>query len=171
MNVSEFNAMKGKLTTIISAANKDRSDIEAKSDNINFRINGLRSGTILTDKYGNKLTKEARIAEVTALQEDLNALDGQRKKIDEEIKTYEAKLKEMPVPKGGSKEEASTTSKEVKEDTVSKPSQQDINLAVQAINQRPEALEQIKANWSKLHPDAKFEDYIKLNPNKASTKK
>jgi len=171
MNVSEFNAMKGKLTTIISAANKDRSDIEAKSDNINFRINGLRSGTILTDKYGNKLTKEARIAEVTALQEDLNALDGQRKKIDEEIKGYEAKLKEMPVPKGGSKEEASTTSKEVKEDTVSKPSQQDINLAVQAINQRPEALEQIKANWSKLHPDAKFEDYIKLNPNKASTKK
>jgi hypothetical protein len=171
MELREFNAVKGKLSTIISQAQRDRNDIEAKSDDISFRINGLRSGTILTDKYGNKLTKEARIAEVTALQEDLNALDTQRKKVDEEIKGYESKLKEMPVPKGGSKETNTEASTQVKEDTASKPTPQDINLAVQAINQHPEALEQIKANWAKLHPDAKFEDYIKLNPNKANAKK
>lgn len=171
MEVKEFNMMKGKLSTIITQAQRDRSDLEAKSDDINFRISGLRSGTILTDKYGNKLTKEARIAEVTALQEDLNALDSQRKKIDDEIKGYESKLKELPTPKGSTKEAAPEAKKEVKEDTASKPTSQDINLAVQAINQHPEALEQIKANWSKMHPDAKFEDYIKLNPNKANAKK
>lgn len=171
MELREFNAMKGKLSSIITSAQRDRSDLEAKADDINFRISGLRSGTILTDKYGNKLTKEARIAEVTALQEDLNALDGQRKKIDEEIKGYEGKLKEMPVPKGGNKETGTEASTQVKEDTASKPSSQDVNLAVQAINQHPEALEQIKANWAKMHPDAKFEDYIKLNPNKANAKK
>lgn len=171
MELREFNAMKGKLSSIITSAQRDRSDLEAKADDINFRISGLRSGTILTDKYGNKLTKEARIAEVTALQEDLNALDGQRKKIDEEIKGYESKLKEMPVPKGGSKETGTEANTQVKEDTASKPSSQDVNLAVQAINQHPEALEQIKANWAKMHPDSKFEDYIKLNPNKANAKK
>jgi hypothetical protein len=171
MELREFNAMKGKLGTILTAANKDRNDLEAKADDINFRINGLRSGTILTDKYGNKLTKEARISEVTALQEDLNAIATQRGKIDEEIKGYEAKLKEMPVPRAGGKEEPTSTTTQVKEDKASKPSPQDINLAVQAINQHPEALEQIKANWSKLHPDARFEDYIKLNPNKAGAKK
>lgn len=171
MELREFNAMKGKLSTIITSAQRDRSDLEAKTDDINFRISGLRSGTILTDKYGNKLTKDARIAEVTALQEDLNALGTQRKKIDEEIKGYEDKLKEIPVPKGGSKEAGPEATKEVKEDKTSKPSSQDISLAVQAINQHPEALEQIKANWSKMHPDAKFEDYIKLNPNKANAKK
>jgi hypothetical protein len=171
MELREFNAMKGKLGTILTAANKDRNDLEAKADDINFRINGLRSGTILTDKYGNKLTKEARISEVTALQEDLNAIATQRGKIDEEIKGYEAKLKEMPVPRAGGKQEPTSTTTQVKEDTASKPSPQDINLAVQAINQHPEALEQIKSNWAKLHPDAKFEDYIKLNPNKAGAKK
>ena len=171
MELREFNAMKGKLGTILTAANKDRNDLEAKADDINFRINGLRSGTILTDKYGNKLTKEARISEVTALQEDLNAIATQRAKIDEEIKGYEAKLKEMPVPRAGGKQEPQTSTTEVKEDKASKPSPQDINLAVQAINQHPEALEQIKANWSKLHPDARFEDYIKLNPNKVGAKK
>ena len=171
MELREFNAMKGKLGTILTAANKDRNDLEAKADDINFRINGLRSGTILTDKYGNKLTKEARISEVTALQEDLNAIATQRGKIDEEIKGYEAKLKEMPVPRAGGKQEPQASTTEVKEDKASKPSPQDINLAVQAINQHPEALEQIKSNWAKLHPDAKFEDYIKLNPNKAGAKK
>lgn len=171
MELREFNAMKGKLGTILTAANKDRNDLEAKADDINFRINGLRSGTILTDKYGNKLTKESRISEVTALQEDLNAIATQRGKIDEEIKGYEAKLKEMPVPRAGGKQEPTSTTTQVKEDTTSKPSPQDISLAVQAINQHPEAVEQIKANWAKLHPDARFEDYIKLNPNKAGAKK
>lgn len=111
LSQQEFNNEKGRLTAVISSLNSDRTSIEQDIDDINMRIAGLRSGTILTDATGAKLSKEGRIAEVSMLEEQAQQLKAQKDKVSKTIEDHRSALENLKL-KPGSREtpspEAST---------------------------------------------------------------
>jgi hypothetical protein len=90
-----YKNAEGILNKTITAAQSDRRDIEAQIKALDFRINGLRSGTILTDSTGNKLTKEARVDELGSLQEQMASLNENRQSLTQEIDEHENHLKTL----------------------------------------------------------------------------
>lgn len=100
LSQQEFSNARIKLNSLISSAQADRRDVESQVDNINLRIAGLRSGTILTDSSGNKLDKEGRIAEVTMLESQVQQLETQRAKLSKEINEYETSMKNLKLKPG-----------------------------------------------------------------------
>ena len=106
LSQNEFNNEKGRLTAVISSLNNDRTSIEQDLDDINMRIAGLRSGTILTDATGAKLSKEGRIAEVSMLEEQAQQLKAQKDKVSKTIEDHRTALEGLKL-KPGSKEPTS----------------------------------------------------------------
>ena len=90
-----YKNAEGILTKTITSAQSDRRDIESQIKSLDFRINGLRSGTILTDASGGKLTKEARMEELNSLSEQMSSLDETRQSLTQEINDHEDHLKTL----------------------------------------------------------------------------
>jgi hypothetical protein len=102
LSQNEFNNEKGRLSTVISSLNSDRTSIEQDIDDINMRIAGLRSGTILTDATGGKLSKDARIAEVSMLEEQAQQLKAQKDKVSKTIEDHRNALENLKLKPGAS---------------------------------------------------------------------
>lgn len=107
LSQQEFTNERSRLTTVISSLNSDRTSIEQDIDDINMRIAGLRSGTILTDATGAKLSKEGRIAEVSMLEEQAQQLKAQKDKVSKTIEDHRNALENLKLKPGSSKEPAS----------------------------------------------------------------
>lgn len=90
-----YKNAEGILNKTITAAQADRRDIESQIKTLDFRINGLRSGTILTDSSGGKLTKESRMDELSSLQEQMGTLNDARQNLTQEIDEHENHLKTL----------------------------------------------------------------------------
>lgn len=169
MGWKDYNATKDKLKFTIDTLETERTDVASQISNVSARLAGLRAGTILTNDTGGKLTKEDRIAEVSALQDDLDNLNKHRDQLTSTIGEYSKTASGLKAPT--SKE----TSPEVKPEETAKPgeiSKADAQMVIDAVNAHPDALEQIKANFAKMHPGVPFEKYVKINPkSKAFAKK
>lgn len=165
----ENKANETILSKVITQAQADRRAYDEQIKETSFRINGLRSGNILTDMYGNKLDKAGRIKEVTALQEKLDSLSSARDTITSEIEQHEEAFKDLQKHIGG-KATKPTTEEETTAKVV-QPTKEDINLAIQAINDNPDKLDVVKANWERLHPGVPFDKYVKVNKNSKAFKK
>lgn len=107
LSQQEFNNEKERLTAVISSLNSDRTSIEQDIDDINMRIAGLRSGTILTDATGAKLSKEGRIAEVSMLEEQAQQLKAQKDKVSKTIEDHRNALGGLKLKPGSSREPTS----------------------------------------------------------------
>ena len=146
LDQNEFKNNQTKLNTLISSTQRDRQDVEQQIDDISMRLNGLRTGTILTDSGGAKLTKDARMAEVDMLTEQLTQLEKQRQNLSAEVDDYQTQLKSLKL-KPGSKETAPTPST-----TQSKPKADKASIlkgAKDAIA-RGANPEQVKARYKEL---------------------
>ena len=105
LDQNEYKNNQTKLNTLISSTQRDRQDVEQQIDDISMRLNGLRTGTILTDSGGAKLTKDARMAEVEMLTDQLTQLEKQRQNLNSEVDDYQSQLKSLKL-KPGSRETA-----------------------------------------------------------------
>jgi hypothetical protein len=163
MDLRERTFAEGRIKTIVSQAQRDRSELNTELDDLNYKLNGIRTGQIMVDRAGNKLTKESRIQEVADIQKDINKVMGQRDEIADEIKSYEVKFKDLG--KAAKVKEASTTeatpTKTAEAPKANAPTAQAISLAQAALKESPDKIALIKSNWERLHPGFKFEDYVK----------
>jgi len=156
----QFKNAEGILNKNITAAQADRREIDSQVKDLNFKISGIRSGTIITDESGKPYTREAREAELTVLQDRLGDLDASRQELSREIDTHEEHLK--------------TLADTFKKDGGAKPAKLDKAVQsqlVEAINKHPDQLATIKSNFAELYPGLKFEDYVKVNVNSKAFKK
>ena len=180
MDFKERTFNENRLKTIVSQAQRDRSELDQQLTALNIRLSGIISGSIPLDSTGKKYTKETRMQEVADIQKDINRIKSQRDDLSDEIKSYELKFKDLPAAakvKEGDKttQEAAPTAETKKEEPAKAgetkpgaPTQgnvSDAKAAVKAIqvlppDQRDVALSKIKANWEKAHPGFKFEDYV-----------
>lgn len=163
MNLRERQFALNKATKIISQAKEDRRQLNTEIDDLNYRLTGLREGRIYVDRSGNKLTKESRIQEIEDIQKDINKMTSQRNDLTDEIEGYEIKFKDIGVKAKAKEEPAPSTesSKTAEPPKANAPTAQAISLAKAALKESPDKLALIKANWDKLHPGFKFEDYVK----------
>lgn len=150
------------LTKNISAAQSDRREVDSQIKDLNFKITGIRSGTIITEEFGKKYSQEARQAELTTLQDRLGDLNTNREELSTEINTHEEHLKTLA---DSFKKDGGKPTKPV---TLDKTVQSQL---VAAINAHPDQLATIKSNFSELYPGLKFEDYVKVNVNSKAFKK
>jgi hypothetical protein len=159
----QFKNAEGILNKNITAAQADRREIDSQVKDLNFKISGIRSGTIITDETGKPYTREARELELSALQDRLSDLDASRQELTKEIDTHEEHLKTLAdsFKKGGGSEPTKPVA-------LDKSVQSQL---VEAINKHPDQLETIKSNFAELYPGLKFEDYIKVNVNSKAFKK
>ena len=156
----QFKNAEGILNKNITAAQADRREIDSQVKDLNFKINGIRSGTIITDETGKPYTRDAREAELAVLQDRLGDLDTSRQELTKEIDTHEEHLKTLAetFKKGGGAKPAK----------LDKAVQSQL---VEAVNTAPDQLETIKTNFKEMYPDLKFEDYVKINVNSKAFKK
>ena len=156
----QFKNAEGILNKNITAAQADRREIDSQVKDLNFKINGIRSGTIITDETGKPYTREAREAELSLLQDRLGDLDTSRQELTKEIDTHEEHLKTLAetFKKGGGGTKPAKLDKAVQ------------SQLVEAINAHPDQLETIKSNFTELYPGLKFEDYVKVNVNSKAFK-
>jgi len=167
MDLRERTFAEGRIKTIVSQAQRDRSELNTELDDLNFKLNGIRTGQIMVDRAGNKLTKETRIQEVADIQKDINKIISQRDDISDEIKSYEVKFKDLgnsaKVKEGDTvkNSDSSKVSTEPVKTKANAPSQQAVDLVKAALKESPDKIALIKSNWERLHPGFKFEDYIK----------
>lgn len=157
----QFKNAEGILNKNITAAQADRREIDSQVKDLNFKITGIRSGTIITDETGKPYTRDARAAELEILQDRLNDLGNSREELTKEIDTHEEHLKTLA--ETFKKDKGST--KPVKLDKAAQ------SLLVEAVNTAPDQLETIKTNFKEMYPDLKFEDYVKINVNSKAFKK
>ena len=163
MDLRERTFNLNRATKIISQAKEDRRQLNTEIDDLSFRLTGLREGKILVDRAGNKLTKEARMQEITDIQKDINKITNQRNELTDEIEGYETKFKDIGATAKAKEEPAPAAepSKTAEPPKANAPTAQAISLAKAALKESPDKLALIKANWDKLHPGFKFEDYVK----------
>ena len=156
----QFKNAEGILNKNITAAQADRREIDSQVKDLNFKINGIRSGTIITDETGKPYTREAREAELAVLQDRLSDLGTSREELTKEIDTHEEHLKTLAetFKKGGGGTKPAKLDKAVQ------------SQLVEAINAHPDQLETIKSNFTELYPGLKFEDYVKVNVNSKAFK-
>ena len=163
MDLRERTFAEGRAGKIISQAKEDRRQLNSEIDDLNYKLSGIRTGQVMVDRAGNKLTKESRIQEVADIQRDINKMTSQRDDLTDEIKGYETKFKGIGIT-AKTKEEApateATPAKTAEPGKGKAPTSQDVTLVLAAIKERPDMLNQIKAKWEQLHPGYKFEDYV-----------
>ena len=165
MDLRERTFAEGRAGKIISQAKEDRRQLNSEIDDLNYKLSGIRSGQVMVDRAGNKLTKESRMQEVTDIQRDINKMTSQRDDLTDEIKGYETKFKDIGIT-AKTKEEPTKEAEPAKtvepvKAKANAPSQQAIDLVKAALKESPDKVALIKANWERLHPGFKFEDYIK----------
>lgn len=156
----QFKNAEGILNKNITAAQADRREIDSQVKDLNFKITGIRSGTIITDETGKPYTRDAREAELAVLQDRLGDLNMSRDELSKEIDTHEEHLK--------------TLAETFKKAGGAKPAKLDKAVQsqlVEAVNTAPDQLETIKTNFKEMYPDLKFEDYVKINVNSKAFKK
>ena len=158
MDLRERTFAEGRAGKIISQAKEDRRQINSEIDDLNYKLSGIRTGQVMVDRAGNKLTKESRIQEVADIQRDINKMTSQRDDLTDEIKGYETKFKDIGIT-AKTKEEAPVKTAEPAKTNA--PTAQAISLAQAALRESPDKIALIKSNWEKLHPGFKFEDYVK----------
>jgi hypothetical protein len=97
MDLRERTFAEGRAGKIISQAKEDRRQLNSEIDDLNYKLSGIRSGQVMVDRAGNKLTKESRMQEVTDIQRDINKMTSQRDDLTDEIKGYETKFKDIGI--------------------------------------------------------------------------
>jgi len=163
MDLRERTFAEGRASKIISQAKEDRRQLNSEIDDLNYKLSGIRSGQIMVDRAGNKLTKDSRMQEVTDIQRDINKMTSQRDDLTDEIKGYETKFKGIGITakvKEAPNTEATPT-KTAEAPKANAPTAQAISLAQAALKESPDKIALIKSNWERLHPGFKFEDYVK----------
>ena len=121
MDFKERTFNENRLKTIVSQAQRDRSELDQQLTALNIRLSGIISGSIPLDSTGKKYTKETRMQEVADIQKDINRIKSQRDDLSDEIKSYELKFKDLPAAakvKEGDKttQEAAPTTETKKEE-------------------------------------------------------
>jgi hypothetical protein len=131
-----------------------KNDLKVTQD----KFDKLRKGDYILDESGQLMDEESRGKEAKILSDHIENLQSKIKLEEEKIQTYSNYMTPKDL-----KETQSQASKEL-------ISKDDIGQVVQAINTYPDQFPKIKANFEKLHPGLKIEDFVKLNPNKVKTK-
>ena len=138
------------------------SDIDKEINRLQKSLLELQKGNVYYDNKGNLMSSSDPEVGQEQIQEfisEIEQLNKVKADITNETNTLDGKRTAIASEFSGS--QGGTT-------TPNAPDKAAISLVVQAINSNPTkaAYAKIKENFERLHPGAKFESYIKINPNK-----
>ena len=145
------------------------NDIDKEINRLQKSLLELQKGNVYYDNKGNLMSSsdpEVGQEQIQEFMSEIEQLNKVKADITNETNTLDGKRTAIASEFSGS--QGGPTTPQGGTTTPNAPDKAAISLVVQAINSNPTkaAYAKIKENFERLHPGAKFESYIKINPNK-----
>lgn len=162
-----YKELTEKYDKQIKTKENEKNSLDKDISGLEKSLLELQKGNMFFTAYGKPMSS----SDPDVLEKEANllsdAIEAKRKQKEDLTSSIDDLSKQRMSLSPSGKQEAPT---EVSDKSAA-PSKEDISLVIQAINQHPEALNAIKSNWKKLHPDHPFEKFVKVNPNSKAFKK